>query len=170
MHLPCAGVPSPAPSPACLAAPRTVAVVADVLAALAGVVGVLALMGPPAVAVAAAFLAVEDTRVAADNPGAGTCTGRTHAYGRLPELEGISGSDFIGWYSYRGSDSYRGSYGYPCCCGYPYSSQVVWRTCRARKTGKTWEGKSRGSHRIERADRVERVGRPKQTGGNSRGK
>ena len=24
-------------------------------------------------------------------------------YGRLPELEGISGSVFIGWYSYRGS-------------------------------------------------------------------
>ena len=91
-------------------------------------------------------------------------------YGRLPELEGISGSVFIGWYSYSGSYSYRGSYGYPCCCGYPYSSQVVCRTCRARKTGKTWEGKSRGSHRIERADRVECVGRPKQTGGNSRGK
>ena len=32
------------------------------------------------------------------------------------------------------------------------------------------EGKSRGSHRIERADRVERIGRTKQTGGNSRGK
>ena len=32
-------------------------------------------------------------------------------YGRLPELEGIvSGSVFIGWYSYRGSHSYRGSY------------------------------------------------------------
>ena len=68
--------------------------VADVLAALAGVVGVLALVGPPAVAVAAAFLAVEDTWVAADNPGAGTCTG--HPYGRLPELEGISGTVFIG--------------------------------------------------------------------------
>ena len=78
VHLPCAGFPSPAPSPACLAAPRTVAVVADALAALVGVVGVLALVGPPAVAVAAAFLAVEDTWVAADNPGAGTCTGRTH--------------------------------------------------------------------------------------------
>ena len=51
--------------------------VADALAALAGVVGVLALVGPPAVAVAAPFLAVEDTWVA-DNPGAGTCTGRTH--------------------------------------------------------------------------------------------
>ena len=87
-----------------------------------------------------------------------------------PGARGISGSDFIGGYLYRGSYSYRGSYGYPCCCGYPYSSQVVCRTCRARKTGRTWEGKSRGSHRIERADRVERVGRPKQTGGNSRGK
>ena len=61
MHLPCAGVPSPAPSPAYLAAPRTVAVVvAEVLAAVAGVVGVVALVGSPAVAVAAAFLAVED--------------------------------------------------------------------------------------------------------------
>ena len=74
VHLPCAGVPSPAPSPACLAAPRTVAVVAEVLAAVAGVVDPLAL-------VAAAFLAVEDTWVAADNPGAGTCTGRTHTGG-----------------------------------------------------------------------------------------
>ena len=81
VHLPCAGVPSPAPSPACLAAPRTVAVVAEVLAAVAGVVGVLALVGSPAVAVAAAFLAAEDTWVAADNPGAGTCTGRTHTGG-----------------------------------------------------------------------------------------
>ena len=74
VHLPCAGVPSPAPSPACLAAPRTVAVVAEVLAAVAGVVDPLAL-------VAAALLAVEDTWVAADNPGAGTCTGRTHTGG-----------------------------------------------------------------------------------------
>ena len=89
-------------------------------------------------------------------------------YGRLRELEGISGSVFIGWYSYRGSYSYRASYGYPCCCG--HSSQLVSRTCRARKPGKTWEGKSRGSHRIERADRVERVGRAKQKEGNSKGK
>ena len=74
MHLPCAAVPSPAPSPACLAAPRTVAVVAEVLAAVAGVVDPLAL-------VAAAFLALEDMWVAADNPGAGTCTGRTHTGG-----------------------------------------------------------------------------------------
>ena len=43
-------------------------------------------------------------------------------YGRLPELEGISGSVFIGWYSYRGSYLYRGSYRYPCCCG--HSSQL----------------------------------------------
>ena len=89
-------------------------------------------------------------------------------YGRLPELEGISGSVFIGWYSYRSSYSYRGSYRYLYCCG--HSSQLVCRTCRARKTGKTWEGKCRGSHTIKRADRVERVGRAKQTGGNSRGK
>ena len=75
VHLRCAGVPSPAPFPACLAAPRAVAVVAEVLVAVAGVVGVLALVGSPAVAVAAAFFAVEDTWVAADNPGAGTCTG-----------------------------------------------------------------------------------------------
>ena len=81
VHLPCAWVPSPAPSPACIAAPRTVAVVAQVLLAVAGVVGVVALVGSPAVGVAAAFLAVEDTWVAADNSGAGTCTGRTHTGG-----------------------------------------------------------------------------------------
>ena len=82
VHLPCAGVPSPAPSSACLAATRTVAVVvAEVLAALAGLVGVVALLGSPAVAVAAALLAVEDTWVAADTRGAGTCTGRIHTGG-----------------------------------------------------------------------------------------
>ena len=79
VHLPCAGVPSPVPSPACPAAPRTVAVVvAEVLAAVAGEVGVVALVGSPAAAVAAALLAVEDTWVAADTSGAGTCTGQTH--------------------------------------------------------------------------------------------
>ena len=81
VHLPCAGFPSPVPSPACLAAPRTVAVVvADVPAAVA-VVGVVALVGSPAVAVAAALLAVEDTWVAADTRGAGTCTAPTHTGG-----------------------------------------------------------------------------------------
>ena len=90
VHLPCAGVPSPAPSPACLAAPRTVAVVAEVLAAVAGVVDPLAL-------VAAAFLAVEDTWVAADNLGAGTCTGRTHTGGSrsskaFPDLSSSAGT------------------------------------------------------------------------------
>ena len=75
VHLPCAGVPSPAPSPACLAAPRTVAVV------MAEVPAAVALVGSPAVAVAAALLAVEDTWVAADTRRAGTCTGRTHTGG-----------------------------------------------------------------------------------------
>ena len=90
-------------------------------------------------------------------------------YGRLPELKGIiSRCIFIGWYSCRGSYSYRGSYRYPYCCG--HSSQLVCKTCRARKTAKKWEGASRGSNRIERAHRVERVGRAKQTGGNSGGK
>ena len=82
-------------------------------------------------------------------------------YGRLQELEGIvSGSVFIGWYSYRDS--------YPYCCG--HSSQLVCRTCSARKTAKICEGAFTGSNRIERAHRVERVGRAKQTGGNSTGK
>ena len=55
-------------------------VVAEVLAAVA-VVRVVVLVGSPAVAVAAALLAVEDTWVAADTRGAGTCTARTHTGG-----------------------------------------------------------------------------------------
>ena len=69
------GAPSPAPSPACLAAPRTVAVVVAEVPAVVAVVGVVA------VAVAAALVAVEDTRVAAGTRGAGTCTGRIHTGG-----------------------------------------------------------------------------------------
>ena len=61
VHLPCAGVPSPAPSPACLAAPRTVAVVVAEVPAAVAVVGVVALVRSPALAVVAALLAVEDT-------------------------------------------------------------------------------------------------------------
>ena len=53
---------------------------AEVPAAVA-VVGVVALVGSPAVAVAAASPAVEDTWVAANTRGAGTCTGRTHTGG-----------------------------------------------------------------------------------------
>ena len=79
----------------------------------------------------------------------------SNPYGRLQELEGIaSGSVFIGWYSYRDSYSH--------CCG--HSSQLVCRTCRARKTAKRWEGASTGSNRIERAHCVERVGRAKPGG------
>ena len=81
VHLPCAGVPSPGPSPACLAAPRTVAVVVAKVPAAVAVVGVVALVGSPAVAVAAASPAVEDMWVAADTRGAGTWTGRTRTGG-----------------------------------------------------------------------------------------
>ena len=81
VHLPFAGVPSPAPPPACLAAPRKVAVVVAEVPAAVAVVGVVALVGSPAVAVAAALLASEDTWVAADTRGARTRTGRTHTGG-----------------------------------------------------------------------------------------
>ena len=81
VDLPCAGVPSPAPFPACLVAPRTVAVVVAEVPAAVAVVGVVALVGSPAVAVAADLFAVEDAWVAAGTRGAGTCTGRTHTGG-----------------------------------------------------------------------------------------
>ena len=55
-------------------------VLAEVPAVVA-VVGVVALVGSPAVGVAAALLAVEDTWVAADTRGAGTCTGQTRTGG-----------------------------------------------------------------------------------------
>ena len=96
--------------------------------------------------------------------GGGGYAGGSYLYGSDPdgkihELEGIvSGSVFIGLYSY------RGSYSYPDCYG--HTSQLVCRTCTAHKTAKICEGASRGSNRIERAHRVERVERAKQTGGN----
>ena len=76
MHLPCAGVPSPAPFPACLAAPRTLTVVVEVAAP--EVPAVVALVGVVALALTAAWLAVEDTWVAASTLGAGTFTVLTH--------------------------------------------------------------------------------------------
>ena len=120
------------------------------------------LVGVVAGAVAAAWVAVEDTWVAPGTRGGWYLYG-LDLYERLPELEGISGSVIIGCYSERGSYLYRGSYRPPYCCG--HSSQLVCRTCRARKTAKTWEGKSRiespssnrrqeSSNRIERVDRV----------------
>ena len=81
VHLPCAGVPSPAPSPAYLAASRTVAVVVAEVPAVVAVVAVVALVGSPAVAVAAALVAVEDTWVAAGTRRSGTCTNWTHTGG-----------------------------------------------------------------------------------------